>query len=157
MNDILQPFLRKFVLVFLDDILIYSPTLEAHAAHLKQVLEVLQSNQLYLKATKCSFGQSSLEYLGHVISDQGVATDPAKTAAMLHWPPPQSFTELRGFLGLMGYYRCFVKHYGILAKPLTNLLRQKTFSWPANAQLAFSKLKQALISPPVLAMPDFNA
>ena len=97
MNDILQPFLRKFVLVFLDDILIYSPTWEAHLDHLRKVLEQLRAHQFYLKTSKCSFAQTEIEYLGHVISQQGVATNPTKTSAMLNWPTPTTVTELRGF------------------------------------------------------------
>jgi len=114
-------------MVFLDDILIYSKFMEDHRIHLQQVLEVLRINKLYLKASKCSFAQQSLEYLGHIISDKGVATDTSKIQAMLQWPIPTSMTELRAFLGLTGYYRKFVKQYGILAKPLTNLLKLKTF------------------------------
>ena len=127
MNQILQPFLRKFVLVFLDDILIYSNSLEEHNTHLQLVLQTLQKNQLFLKQSKCSFAQPQLEYLGHIISSKGVATDPNKIAAMLHWPTPTTFIELRAFLRLTGYYRKFVKGYGVLAKPLTNLLRPKQF------------------------------
>jgi len=157
MNQILQSFLRKFVLVFLDDILIYSNSLEEHCQHLQSVLQTLQDNQLYLKYSKCSFAQPQLEYLGHIISSQGVATDPSKTASMLHWPTPTNFTELRAFLGLTSYYRKFIKRYGIIAKPLTNLLRQKTFQWSIPAQEAFDQLKQAMTTTPILALPNFNA
>lgn len=157
MNQILQPFLRKFVLVFLDDILIYSSTLHDHVQHLTAVLQTLQDNQLYLKYSKCSFAQSQLEYLGHIISSQGVATAPNKTAAMLHWPTPTNFTDLRAFLGLTGYYRRFVRGYGIIAKPLTNLLRQKAFQWTMAAQEAFDQLKLAMTTTPVLALPNFSA
>jgi hypothetical protein len=101
MNDILQPFLRQF-LVFLDDILIYSPTREAHLNHLSQVLDQLRAHQFYLKSSKCSFAQTQIEYWGHVISQEGVSTDPSKTDAMLKWPKPTSVTELRVFLGLTG-------------------------------------------------------
>ena len=128
-NRILQPFLRKFVLVFLDDILIYSPTLAAHIQHLRDVLLQLQQHQFYLKKSKCSFALSHIDYLGHAISFDGVATYSSKISAMLNWPTPTTVTELRGFLGLIGYYRRFVKHYGILAKPLTNLLKKKLFQW----------------------------
>jgi hypothetical protein len=103
MNQVLKPFLRQFVLVFLDDILIYSKSLEDHLQHLQQVLGTLRHHQLYLKASKCSFAQHSLEYLGHIISDQGVSTDQAKTQVMINWPVPTSFTDLRAFLGLTDY------------------------------------------------------
>jgi len=128
MNQILQPFLRKFVLVFLDDILIFSATMEDHKHHLQRDLAELRKHRLFLKESKCSFAQSRLEYLGHIISAEGVSTDPNKISAMLHWPAPTPFTELRAFLGLTGYYRRFVKGYGILTKPLINLLRLKQFT-----------------------------
>jgi hypothetical protein len=156
MNHILQPFLRKFVLVFLDDILIYSPTLEEHISHLNQVLAELRKHQLYLKESKCSFAQYSLEYLGHIISSKGVSTDPSKISAMLQWPVPTNMTQLRAFLGLTGYYRRFVKGYGVLAKPLTNILRLKQFAWSPEAQLVVDNLKVAMTRTPVLALPNFQ-
>jgi hypothetical protein len=117
MNQVLHPFLRQFVLVFLDDILIYSNSLSDHVAHLEQVLLALRAHHLYLKASKCSFAKDSLEYLGHIISTHGVATDPSKIQAMLHWSVPINITELRAFLGFTDYYRRFVKKYGLMAKP----------------------------------------
>ena len=156
MNEVLAPFLRKFVMVFLDDILVYSPSLPTHISHLKQVLDRLRAHQLYLKISKCSFAQLQLDYLGHIISGAGVSTDPTKIAAMVSWPVPKSVTELRGFLGLTGYYRRFVKHYGLIAKPLTQLLRKKQFCWSDDAQHAFERLKQAMVTTPVLALPNFK-
>ena len=120
------------------------------------MFEVLRANQLFLKASKCTFAQPSLEYLGHIISDKGVATDPAKTRDMLHWPTPTNMTELRAFLGLTGYYRKFVQHYGVIAKPLAAVLRLKHFQWSAQAQEAFDNLKVAMTTTPVLALPDFQ-
>jgi hypothetical protein len=156
MNTVLQPCLRKFALVFMDDILIYSLSLVDHAEHLLTVLHLLRENHLFVKLSKCSFAQHKLEYLGHLISAEGVATDPRKTQAMSAWPRPTSVTELRGFLGLTGYYRKFVRDYGRIAKPLTTLLKKKGFGWNAAAEQAFGDLKLAMTQTPVLALPDFD-
>jgi hypothetical protein len=120
MNSVLEPFLRKKIIVFMDDILIYSSSLSDHAIHIRQVLTLLRAQKFFVKLSNCVFAQQELEYLGHIISGVGVATDPRKTQAMRDWPTPSSVTELRGFLDLTGYYRKFVQHYGSLAKPLTN-------------------------------------
>jgi hypothetical protein len=156
MNDIFAQYTRKFVIVFLDDILVYSKDLQEHATHLEIVLQLLRKHQLYAKASKCSFAQDKIEYLGHVISKDGVATDKEKTQAMKDWPKPLSATELRGFLGLTGYYRKFVPRYGIIAKPLTQLLTKKGFQWNDQAQAAFEQLKLAMVNTPVLALPNFD-
>jgi hypothetical protein len=151
MNDVLQPFLRRFVLVFFDDILIYSKTWADHLSHLRAVLDELRRHQLFVKRNKCSFATSSVAYLGHVISAAGVAMDLAKVQAIHEWPAPRSARAVRGFLGLTGYYRKFVHNYGAIAAPLTALLKEG-FSWGA---AAFTALKAAVTSAPVLAMPDF--
>lgn len=156
MNSILAPFLRKFTMVFLDDILVYSASWAEHLQHLRLVFSVLRKHQFFLKRSKCVFGKTELSYLGHIISQQGVAADPSKTEAMKKWPTPTSISELRGFLGLTGYYRRFVKNYGIIAKPLTRLLQQKLFVWTPEAEEAFCTLKQAMITTPVLALPHFS-
>ena len=128
MNDVFKPYLRRFVLVFFDDILVFSPTLELHLHHLRSVLELLQQHQLYAKKSKCAFGCSEVDYLGHIISGQGVSIDPRKTATMEPWPIPTSVKALKGFLGLTRYYRKFIKNYRQIANPLTALLRKNAFT-----------------------------
>lgn len=157
MNDTLAPVLRKFALVFFDDILIYSKTFPEHLVHLSSVLSLLQTHQWQVKLSKCAFAQSSISYLGHVISGSGVATDPSKIVTITQWPTPSTVKEVRVFLGITGYYRKFIKHYGIIAKPLTDLLRKGAlFVWTLAVDTDFQTLKQALITAPVLALPDFN-
>jgi hypothetical protein len=155
MNDVLRPFIHRFVLVFFDDILIYSRTWADHLRHIRAVFAELQRHQLFLKRSKCAFGASSVAYLGHVVSAAGVAMDPTKLQAVRDWPQPQSARAVRGFLGLAGYYRKFVHNYGTIAAPLTALLRKEGFSWTEEAAAAFAALKDAVTAAPVLAMPDF--
>jgi hypothetical protein len=157
MNTVLAPLLRKGVLVFIDDILIYSTTLEEHAKLLQQVLALLQKHDLKVKRSKCSFAQPRLVYLGHVISAEGVSTDPKNIAAVLKWETPKTIKQVRGFLGLAGYYRKFVRNFGQISKPLTELLKKDhVFEWTAKTEAAFRALQQALVSAPVLAIPDFS-
>lgn len=156
MNAIFAKYTHKFVIIFLDDILVFSETWAEHLEHLRLVLSVLREHQLFAKMSKCSFAQDHIDYLGHVISKEGITTDAEKTEAMAQWPTPTNATELRAFLGLTGYYHKFVPHYGIIAKPLTLQLTKKGFEWPEAAQRAFDTLKQAMMTTPVLALPDFD-
>lgn len=127
MNDIFQEVIRKFVLVFFDDILIYSKNWAEHLHHAGQVFEILRTHQLFVKRDKCQFGKTKVCYLGHIISPQGVAMDPGKIDSITGWPNPTTLKALRGFLGLTGYYHKFIKGYGAIAKPLTELLKKKCF------------------------------
>jgi hypothetical protein len=157
MNSVLSPFLRKCVVVFIDDILIYSSTWTEHLHQLRAVFTTLDQHHFKVKLSKCSFAQTQLHYLGHVISQQGVATDPAKVSVIQSWPSPKSAKDIRSFLGLAGYYRKFVANFGILSRPLTNLLKKgQVFVWHSEHEQAFLALKEALISAPVLALPDFS-
>ena len=156
MNDVLRPFLRRFVLVFFDDILIYSTSWSEHLQHVGLVFTALRAHGLFLKRSKCSFGALSVAYLGHIITADGVAMDSDKVAAVASWPLPRSPRGVRGFLGLAGYYRKFIRDFGSIAAPLTRLLRKDAFVWTAEADEAFAALKRALSSAPVLQMPDFE-
>jgi hypothetical protein len=156
MNSTLAPLLRKCALVFFDDILIYSGSFDQHVQHLKSVLQLLAQDQWQVKFFKCSFAQRQIDYLGHVISEQGVATDPRKFAGIEEWPTPTTVKELRSFLGLAGYYRKFVKNFGIICRPLTGLLKKHTmFIWTQDHQQTFHTLKLALSQASVLALPYF--
>jgi hypothetical protein len=156
MNEVFHDYLRKFVLVFFDDILVYSSSWAQHLEHVRIVLEIMEKQQLYVKRTKCIFGQQEVQYLGHVISPNGVGVDPEKVDAMQKWPKPETLKAMRGFLGLTGYYRRFIQDYGKIAAPLNRMLKKNNFTWTAAAETAFENLKQAMVKAPVLALPDFS-
>jgi hypothetical protein len=156
MNATLADVLCKFVVVFFDDILVYSPSYSEHLENLSTVLSILQRDQWQVKFSKCVFAQQQVAYLGHVVSAEGVATDNSKIEAIRTWPTPGNQKELRGFLGLTGYYRKFIKHYAVISQPLTALLKKGViYVWTDVTESAFQVLKQALILAPVLALPDF--
>lgn len=157
MNLTLASLLRKCVIVFFDDILVFSPTYEQHLIDLRKVFELLKSEHWHIKLSKRHFSQQKLSYLGHIISVISIATDPAKVVAIVSWPVPMNARELRGFLGLAEFYRKFIRHFAIIAKPVTNLLKKGIYYiWTSDHQLAFDTLKQAMSSAPVLTIPDFT-
>jgi hypothetical protein len=156
MNHVFHPFLRHFVLVFFDDILIYRKTWINHLTHVDQVLHLLSQHQLFLKQSKCAFGASEVEYLGHLVGKDGVRVDTKKIEAMQDWPHPKTLKCLHGFLGLTGYYRKFVKNYGKIAAPLTALLKKNSFTWTPTAAQDFQTLKTTMCTTPVLALRDFT-
>lgn len=143
---------------FFYDILVYSKTLHEHLQHLQQVFQWLTDDQWQLKLSKCKFAQQTIAYLGHVIGPDGVSTDPAKVQTIRDWPTPTNVKQIRGFLGLAGYYRKYVKNFRVIAKPLTQLLCKDTpFIWTEAQTAAFQMLKHALSFAPCLALPDFSA
>jgi hypothetical protein len=141
MNDVLQDSIRVFVLVFFNDILIFSDSWSSHLQHVRMILQRLQEHGLAVKRSKCSFGATSVQYLGHVISDQGVAVDANKVEAVRAWPLPRTMRAVRGFLGLTDYYQKFIRSYRDIAAPLTKLLKRESFSGTPSATSAFEALK----------------
>jgi hypothetical protein len=157
MNKVFMEELDKFVVVFIDDILIYSETAEEHAERLRIVLERLRQNQLYAKFSKCEFWLEKVAFLGHVLTAEGVAVDPEKIEAVLEWQQPKSVTDIRSFLGLAGYYRRFIENFSKIAKPMTELLKNNVpFVWSPKCEASFQELKSLLTTTPVLTLPDIR-
>lgn len=155
MNETFRDMLDRTVLVFLDDILVFSRTKEDHLAHVRAVLQRLRDQRLYAKPSKCEFFKQEVEFLGHRIGKDGLAVSPDKIAAVKDWPAPKSVTEVRSFLGLAGYYRRFVANFSKIALPITELTKESVpFGWGAPQQAAFQQLKDALCAAPVLLIPD---
>ena len=157
MNKVFMDYLDKFVVVFIDDILVYSKSEEEHEDHLRLVLQKLRNNQLYAKYSKSAFWLRKVSFLGHVISNGGIVVDPSKVEDVLKWSPPQSVSEIRSFLGLAGYYRSFIEGFSKIAKPLTSLLeKDREFIWSEACQSSFEELKKKLTSALVLVMPSLQ-
>jgi hypothetical protein len=157
MNGVFREYLDKFVIVFLDDILVYSKSEEEHEHHLRMVLQVLREHQLYAKLSKCSFYQNIIHYLGHIISEEGIAVDPENIEAIKGWTTPKNVTEVRSFMGLVGYYRRFIAGFSRIAHPITSLQRKgKKFQWTEECEKSFQQLKQLLTSAPILKIADPN-
>ncbi|KAL0533863.1 hypothetical protein IC582_028134 [Cucumis melo] len=155
MNRVFREFLDTFVIVFIDDILIYSKTEAEHEGHLRMVLQTLRDNKLYAKFSKCEFWLKQVSFLGHVVSKAGVSVDPAKIEAVTGWTRPSTVSEVRSFLGLAGYYRRFVENFSRIATPLTQLTRKGApFVWSKACEDSFQTLKQKLVTAPVLTVPD---
>ncbi|XP_060212237.1 uncharacterized protein LOC132639863 [Lycium barbarum] len=155
MNRVFKPYLDLFVIVFIDDILVYSRNEAEHAEHLRIVLQTLKDCELFAKFSKCEFWLKSVAFLGHVISGEGVKVDSQKIDAVKSWPRPTSVTEIRSFLGLAGYYRRFVEGFSSISAPLTKLTRKKIkFQWSDACERSFEELKKRLTSAPVLTLPE---
>src|SRR4051812_7734578 len=157
MNDIFRKYLDNFVVVYLDDILIYSKTKEEHLKHLQTVLATLRKHHLYAKAKKCELLRTKVEYTRHYISEEGITIDPRKITTIQNWPAPTNASEVRSFLGQASYYRKFVQGFSATATPLTALLHKDLkFQWNTPEQTAFEELKVKLTTAPVLLLPDPN-
>ncbi|KAG7543335.1 Integrase catalytic core [Arabidopsis thaliana x Arabidopsis arenosa] len=157
MNGIFRDCLDEFVIIFIDDILVYSKDRGEHKRHLEAVLTRLREQKLYAKLSKCSFWQRSIGFLGHIVSEEGVSVDPEKIRSIKQWPTPRNATEVRSFLGLAGYYRKFVKGFASLAQAMTLLTRKDTkFVWTKECEESFSGLKGMLTSAPVLVLPEVD-
>ena len=156
MNTVLRSHLRKFVLVFFDDILVYSSSWEDHLRQLKLVLNCLQQHEFHANLKKCELGRREVQYLGHIILGKGVQMDPKKIEDILRWLVPKTVKALRGFLGLTGYYIRFIYNYGKIARPLAQLLKKGSFVWGKESSQAMQQLQQAITSAPVLMLLNFN-
>ncbi|GJR25805.1 putative reverse transcriptase domain-containing protein [Tanacetum coccineum] len=155
MNRVCKPYLDKFVIVFIDNILIYSRDEKEHEEHLKIILELLKKEELYAKFSKCEFWIHTVKFLGHVIDSSGIHVDPAKIEAVKNWASPTTPSEIRQFLGLAGYYRRFIEGFSKIAKPMTELTQKdRKFDWGEEQETAFQLLKQKLCVAPILALPE---
>jgi hypothetical protein len=155
MNKVFMEYLDKFIVIFIDDILIFSKMMKEHEEHLRLVLEKLRSK--YAKFSKCEFWLTKIAFLGHVISAGGVSVDSGKVKDVLNWMPPTTASEIQSFLGLAGYYHRFIKDFSKIAKPMTKLLeKNKAFDWTTECQASFEELRKRLTSALVLILPDLT-
>ena len=151
MNKVFHPYLDRFVVVFIDDILVYSKDTQEHEQHLRILLQILREKRLFAKLSKCDFWLKEVSFLGHIVSAKGIRVYPAKIEAIVSWKPPQNVTEVRSFLGLAGYYQRFVKGFSVIASTLTKLLQKGVkFEWDNNCQACFEQLKKILVESPML-------
>ncbi|XP_038975302.1 uncharacterized mitochondrial protein AtMg00860-like [Phoenix dactylifera] len=154
MNRIFKSFLDRFVVVFIDDILIYSKGKEEHEEHLRSVLQLLRREKLYAKFKKCEFWLNEISFLGHVISGDGISVDPAKVEAVVQWNKPTNVSEIRSFLEMAGYYRRFMEGFSSIAIPLTRLTQKGIkFEWTEDCERGFQELKKRLVTAPILTIP----
>jgi ribonuclease HI len=157
MNKVFIEYLDTFVVVFIDDILVFSRSEEEHEEHLRLVLQKLREHQMYAKFSKCDFWLKEVSFLGHIITNGGIAVDLSKVRDVLNWSLPNNVPEIRSFLGLVGYYCRFIEGFSKIVKPLTTLLEKgKEFKWDEKCQASFEELKKRLTTTPVLIMPDIH-
>jgi hypothetical protein len=156
-NKVFMKYLDKFMVVFIDDILIFSKNEEVHDEHLRLVLQKLRENQLYAKLSKYEFWLKEVLFLGHIIFEGGISVDPSKVKDVLSWKTTQNVSDIRSFLGLAGYYKRIIKGFSKIFKPMTELLAKgNTFEWMPRHETGFQELKKRLTMTPVLTMPDME-
>jgi hypothetical protein len=156
-NKVFMEYLDKFVVVLIDDILIFSKNEEEHDKYLRMVLQKLRENQLYAKLNKCEFLLKEVSFLGHIISEGGISVDPSKVKDVLSWNTPQNVSDIRSFLGLAGDYRRFIEGFSMISMPMTELLaKSKSFEWMPRREANFQELKKRLTTAPILTMPDME-
>jgi hypothetical protein len=156
-NKVFMEYLDKFIVVFIDDILVYSNNEEEHMEHLHLILQKLRAHQLYMKLSKCEFWLRQVSFLGHIISEGGILVDLSKIQDVLSWEAPKNVSEIHSFLGLAGYYTKFIEGFSKISKPMTKLLgKDKKFEWSAKCEASFQELKKRLTTAPVLVMPDME-
>ena len=156
MNQIFRPFIGKFVVVYFDDILIYSANIDLHFQHLREVLIVLSREKFYAAITKCSFMTDSVLFLGYVVSKDGLSVDESKVIAVKQWPIPTTIHEVRSFHGLVSFYRRFIPDFSTIMAPITDCMKASKFLWTTEATKAFNQIKEKLTTAPILALPDFS-
>jgi hypothetical protein len=157
MNKVFMEYLDKFLVVFIDDILVYLRSEEEHEEHLRLALQKLREHSLYTKLSKCEFWMKQVAFLGHVISKGGISMDPSKVQDVLSWNAPMSVGNIWSFLGLAGYYRRFIEGFSKVSKPMTELLeKDKKFEWISACEASFQELKKRLTTTPILVMPDIE-
>ena len=158
MNEVLKRFLGKFVIVYLDDTMIFNKTKEEHLEHIRQVLQRLKEEKLLINLKKYSFMQEEIVYLGFVISANSLKMDPEKVKEILEWPTPKNVSEVRSFHGLASFYRKFIKNFSIVCNAMVETMRgdKKEFKWTHGADKSFETLKQKVVELPILDLPNFN-
>jgi hypothetical protein len=157
MNKVFMEYLDNFIVVFIDDILIYSKDDKEHEKHLRLIMEKLREHKLYAKFSKCDIWMNKVGFLGHIVSVEGVAMDPRKVAFVTEWESPKNVGDIRSFSGLAGYYRRFIENFSKIAKIMTELLKKdKKFEWTDSCEASFQELKKRLVSTPVLCLPDIH-
>jgi hypothetical protein len=152
-NDVFRPFLDDFLILYLDDVLIFSGTWDEHVRHVKKVLDTLQREKLYVKFSKCEFGKTTLVYLGHIVGRGQLKIDPSNIHVIINWPETKSVTEIQGFLGEFQYWRRFISNFSLIEAPLHALINLKNnFQWGGKKQKYFDTLKENISTTPILAL-----